>query len=332
MQDNHPSNLPNPYPNLNQEGSQYVNINSDSSRVLMTPQNQPNPNSIFLQNQVNPANQVNQAPQPVSQPQNVPVQNQENSCFNWLDSIPLGVFIIILWNLIINFFIALFGIYTLAYITTMALFNASFCLLVWAPIAKKVETSASTARYLSLYMLNSIILTFFGCGLCAPWQFNMFETLLITFVNMDKKMKFCCCKVGGKMMVFLVIFTNLWFNSINLWAFLFTIFYSYIYYKCLMKKFIIKNEQVEYMEKTCFFSCLRCFATFISLADVKKRQQNNNNNTQNVDTANPNASFVPSPVYFSQIPFPPNSVIQMQNIPSNNNNMSNNININSPVA
>lgn len=330
MQDKHPSNFPNPYPNINQEGSQYTNINSDSSRIIMVPQNSPNPNSIFLQNQVNPANQVNQVVQPVSLPQSVPVQNQEESCFNRLENIPLGVFIIILWNLFICFFIAIVGVYSFAYITTMALFNASFCLLVWAPIAKKVETSASTARYLSLYILNSTILTVFGLGLCCPWQFNMFETLLITYVNMNKKMKFCCCKVGGKTMVFLVIFTNLWFNSINFWAFGFTIFYSYIYYKFLMKVFIIKNTQVEYMESTCCFRCLKNnFATFISLADVKNKKQNEGI-TQSVVTANPNASFVPSPVYLSQIPLPPNSVVQMQNIPSNNNQQVNNIN--SPVV
>ena len=181
--------------------------------------------------------------------------------------------------------------------------NFLFALFVWAPMAIKIEKNTTTVRYICLFIINDCILSI--CSLSFPlilnsvWNFILFETLLIAFSNMDKRMKFFCCKMSGKTVIISSIIYSFVFNFILFFPLAMTIGYTYVYKRWLISKFEISNERVERYENWCLFRWLKNkLNTFITLKDVLEKEKQSqplvqNNNMENVN----NSSFVPINMY-----------------------------------
>lgn len=179
-----------------------------------------------------------------------------------------------------------------------------FALFVWAPLSIKIERYTSTVRYGFLYLINKIIIsvcTFqFPFGLQKIYNFIIFETLLIASTNKDKKMKFFCCRITGKVLIVCTFIYQFIVMGFFLTPFLMIMIYTLIYKKCLINKFSISNEKVEKIENCCLIRCLkkRLF-TFISLQEIlEKEQQKQPLNSENSDASNSNnSSFVSINIY-----------------------------------
>ena len=169
--------------------------------------------------------------------------------------------------------------------------NFSFALFVWAPMATKIEKCSSTVRYFLLFLINSVILyiiTLFGFTYISKlWCFVLFETILISLSNKEKKIKFFCFKISGNKLVPLTIIYSFCFNSFI--SILAVIIYVFIYRKILIKKLVISNEKVLSLENFCLFNFLKNHTkSFISLEQSNLKSNTNNNNL---------SSFIPSNMY-----------------------------------
>lgn len=230
-----------------------------------------------------------------------------SACLTGTRNIPLTVFFILM-ACGLNFIVSL--------LTLNLLFNYSgsflwsslglllFSVFVWAPMAIKIEKASSTVRYGCLFFINYSILSLvsFSFPLLPTkiWCFVLFETLLISLENKDKKLKFFCCKISGRKMIFLVCVYTLIFNWAFFFSFLMTVIYTFIYKKCLMKKFVISNERVERIENCCLFSCFKnTFQTFITLQESMTRLQAKNKQIQQIRPNQPNQQIQQQPQQFS---------------------------------
>ncbi len=251
-------------------------------------------------------------------------------------NIPLMVFLIFMASaagFIFNLFIdsLTFG----PILSFSSLGNILFALFVWLPMAAKIEKNTSTVRYGVLYLINCSILCVltlnFPLSCNRIWCFVLFETLLIAFSNRNKKMKFFCCKLEGKVVIIITIIYFLIFNWFFFISVGVTFVYTFVYQKFLINKFGISNEKVERIENSCFFNWLKNkLATFITLKEVlEKGQQQPLVQNSHIQNSN-NSSFVPVnmyPNYYSG--FNPNmQPIQpiphaeaIENVESNMNNM-----------
>lgn len=246
-----------------------------------------------MQNQ-NQNPQPNLSPSQMIYPQQPQIIHQQippnccekfSSCLTGTRNVPLSVFLIIMaagLNMILCLmFNASYCFFYLGMTFWSSLGVFIFVLFVWSPMAIKIEKSSSTVRYGLLFLLNSSILSLLSFHFpLAPgklWCFILFETLLISLANKDKKMKFFCCKVSGKKMIVLVLIYYFIFNCMFFYSFVITIIYTFVYKKWLMKKLVISNERILNLENWCIFRCLKnSFETFITLEKSQMKPLANN--------------------------------------------------------
>ena len=265
-------------------------------------------NNIIPQNQIH---QIIQSEEP----------NKCEKCSNFLTgstNIPLGVFIILMSSLFYHIYCTLFLHDFLEYYYGItSFFNFIFALLVWSRMAIKIEKNTSTVKYFYLYIINLLVICLFTLSfpLGRIWNFILFETILISLKNKNKKINFFCCKISGIYMIIFTILYHLFFNALNIVSIIFTIAYAYIYKNFLIQKLNISNESVQRKELNCFISFLKNkFKTFISIEDLLNQgqinqqplQQNINNNNYNYSENNVNSmngminsggSFIPNNMY-----------------------------------
>lgn len=271
-----------------------IDASQTQNRILPNPPNQIN--NIFPQNNIY---QI--------------IQNEEpNKCekfskfFTGSTNLPIGVFTILMLSCAyhIHTIFWTYGFLSL-YFNISSFFDFIFALLVWSWLAKKIEIISTTVKYCYLFFINLLIISIFTFSfpLKRIWNFVLFETLLIAFNNMNKEMKFFCCKITGKKVIIFTIIYHLIFNIYQIFSIIFTIAYAFIYEKWLIQKINISNDRIKNMEYFCIIYHLKNkFKTFITLEDVLKKEnskQNNNNGINNV-----NSSFVPNniyPNYYSQM-------------------------------
>jgi hypothetical protein len=217
-------------------------------------------------------------------------------------NIPLMVFIILMFSslcFIVTLIFApypYFGCYLFAYLADFL-----FAIYVWSPMAIKIEKNTSTVRYGLLYLINnaslSIISLKFPISIQNIWSFILFETLLISLSNQEKKMKFFCCKINGKVIFYSAIVYHIVFNMIFFWNIILTIAYTFVYKKYLINKIAISNEKVEKIENFCLISSIKDkIQTFITLKEaleneVPQKQSLDSNNQFN------NSSIAPINIY-----------------------------------
>ena len=237
-----------------------------------------------------------------------PVKSDQSFCqkiyttLSELKDIPFSVTIILVLNVIYLFgslifhSFGYFPIYDiLRSIGNIA--NFLFVIFAWAPMARKIENCSSSARYFSLFLINSTILNVINLSLplCISklWCFVLFETILISFSNEEKKVKFFGFKVTGKKFVSIAITYAFIFNLDQFISVIFTTLYAYIYQKKLITKFSISNERVLKIENYCCCSCFKNnFSNFVSLNQCMNRKQNS------TIISNPNnSSFVAANIY-----------------------------------
>lgn len=253
----------------------------------------------------------------------------------WISSssnIPFTVFVILMCSSLVFIITLIIGNSVLTgCFSVSALADFLFALFVWGPMAIKIENNTSTVRYGGLYVINSSILAIctFGFPILSIhkiWNFVLFETLLIALSNRDKKMKFFCCKVEGKILIILTIVYHLIFNGVFIFSLLITIGYTFIYRRYLINKFAISNEKVERMENWCIINWFKNkLTTFITLKEVlDKGNQNQSSQQNNIQNSN-NSSFVPNnmyPNYYSGLQQPMQPMAQaeeIKNVESNAN-------------
>ena len=291
-------------------------------QVQMIPQNMQNP-------QANPA--------PHNQNLQVIQTEAPNTCEKFSKfltgtaNIPFTVFIILMSSFGVLIISNLFSYYFFSYIVISSFSNLIFAIFVWSKMAIKIEMNTSTVKYCYLYLVNLFILSLIT--LTSPiariWNFVLFETILISLNNKDKRIKFFCCKYSGNLVIVVSIIYHIIFNSLDIIPILITIGYAYVYNKWLIQKLNISNEKIELLENSCFIKFLRDkFQTFITLRDVLNKEKNKqplvpNNANDNVHNNNINnpmqmSSFIPLnmyPNYYSGIipnPNPNDSPIQVQ--------------------
>lgn len=287
-------------------------------------------------------------PQPQIIPQNVqipnanqPIQNQMyqviqtespnccekfSKCMTGNTNIPLMVFIIlisslnviVLWSIIhirIHYFTLIFFI--------SSIFQFLFALFVWCRMAMKIEKNTSTVKYGYLFLINLLMLSILTLTLpfFRIWNFILFETILIVLNNTDKKMKFFCCRIPGKAVLFFSIVYHMIINPFEIISVIITIAYAFIYNKWLSQKLNISNEKVQRLENSCLIKTFKeKIATFITLEDTQrkdKKQQPLVNHQQDINNS-VNMSFIPSnmyPNYYSGIiAAPGQQQIQLQQL------------------
>lgn len=274
---------------------------------------QPNIQQIPQQQMMNPNPQIQ-----MGNPQQIPLNQQvyqvvqsdstPNRCekfSKWLTgsyNVPLVVFLILMGSSLFFILMLIFtGILPSGAFAFSAFGNFLFALFVWGPMAIKIEKNTSTVRYGALYVINNSIISIctlsFPLGLQTIWCFILFETILISLSNKDKKMKFFCCKISGKAMIACSIIYGFIFNSYFFFSLVVTVIYTFVYQKYLMKKFAISNEKVERMENWCCISGLKNkLTTFITLKEVLEKGQQKQPLVQNSNVSN-NSSFVPINMY-----------------------------------
>ena len=222
-----------------------------------------------------------------------------SNCLTGSKNITFAVFTIFIFNALFfvnSLFIHGFGFYNLCNIWA-SFGNFLFSLFVWVPMATKIEKCSSTARYFGLFFINSTILNVitFCFPLCISklWCFILFETILISLSNLEKKVKFFGCSITGKKLIpFSVIYAFI-FNMNSFFSVIFTVAYAYIYQKKLITKFNITNQKVLKIENFCCCSCFKKnLKTFITLEECMAKNQNSNQ----VQNSN-NSSFVPANIY-----------------------------------
>lgn len=251
----------------------------------------------------NPSPQIIIQPMLVQNPviQLVPESTTPNRCeklsnlITGSKNLPLTVFIILLLeslNLILSLFIFSCGFYSNV---CGSIGNFLFALFVWTPMAAKIERCSSTARYSSLFFINSAILSLITFRLPNPicitrlWCFILFETIIISSSNEDKQIKCFFWKVSGKKLNIIAIVYSFIFNCDSILCIVLTVVYAVIYKKKLTKKFMLSNEKVTKIENFCFCSFLkRNLKTFITLEECLNKSENQNSN---------NSSFVPANLY-----------------------------------
>lgn len=299
-----------------------------NNQIPHVSQSSTNPQQIIL-----PA-QINQVIRPEIPPN---FCEKFSACLTGTRNIPLTVFLILMGvglNVVISLFlVSCFPLGFFMYLWS-SIGLTFFGVFVWAPTAIKIEKSSSTVRYGLLYLINHIIL----CGITfrvplfptSLWSFILFETLLISMANKNKKMKFFCCKVTGKVMIVLVILYNFIFNCYFFFSLVATIIYALIYKKYLMSKFAFSNERIATIENFCIVNFFKNkLETFITLHESLVRGQNNLRASDKQPVIAPtvnqsvNSSFVP--LYFNQVNYSGNqsSLVSQpmlaQNIQSNIN-------------
>ena len=281
-------------------------------QVQIIPQNMPNP-------QINQAQQ-NQFLQ-VIQTEAPNMFEKISKFLTGSSNIPLTVFIILMSSFGVLILCNLFAYgYLASYYITASFFNLIFSIFVWSKMAIKIENNTSTVKYGFLYLVNLLIISLITLTfpLQRIWNFILFETMLISLNNKDKKINFFCCKLSGNLVIVFSIIYHIIFNYLNILSIILTIGYAYAYNKWLIHKLNISNEKIESWENSCCIKCLKdIFQTFVTLQDVLKKQKNNQPLVQN--NANNNiimSSFVPSnmyPNYYSVVvPNPNGSLVQVQ--------------------
>ena len=236
-------------------------------------------------------------------------------------NIPIVVFTILMSSFFYHICCTFSFGFLSCYLITASFFDFLFAIFIWSKMAIKIEKNTSTVKYGYLYLCNLFIISIMTLSfpLKRIWNFVLFETILISINNKDKKVTtIFCYKISGKKMIFLTIVYHLLFNHYNIISIVFTIAYAFIYKKWLIYKINISNEKIQRYENCCLISCFKNkFKTFITLEEVsiKERNQQENNNI------NYNASFIPNnmyPNYYSGIiqqnpnpaPIQPGMVVQ----------------------
>ena len=265
-------------------------------------------------------------PQPIPQvqipPQNIqiPVANQpnqpqfyqivqaetENSCeklskfLTGTANIPLMVFLILMGSALYLIFSVLFlGRFIGGYFISSSFFDLLFALFVWCKMAIKIENNTSTVKYAYLFFINigilSLVTLTFPLG--RIWNFVLFETILISLNNKEKRIKFFCCRISGQLVIVFSIIYHLLFNWLNILSTIITIIYALVYNKYLSQKFNVSNEKAERLESYCIFNFLKIhFKTFISVQDVLNKEKKEQPLVQDVNNS-VNMSFIPANMY-----------------------------------
>ena len=288
---------------------------------------------IIPQNMQNP--QANPAPQ--NQYLQIIQTEAPNTCEKFSKiltgsaNIPLTVFIILMSSFGVLIISNLLSYYFLSYIVISSFFNLIFAIFVWSKMAIKIEMNTSTVKYGYLYLVNLFILSLITLSppISRIWNFILFETILISLNNKDKRIKFFCCKYSGTLVIIFSIIYHIIFNALDIFAILITISYAYAYNKWFIQKLNISNEKIERLENSFFIKFLRGkFQTFITLQDVLNKEKNKqplvpNNANDNINNNNINSpvqmsSFIPLnmyPNYYSGVipnPNPNDSPVQVQ--------------------
>ena len=272
--------------------------------------------------QMQPQNQLYQVVQTNSTP------NRCEKFSQWMTgtrNIPLMVFLIFMANSA-NFIVSLLSdtIYFAPISTFSSLGNFLFALFVWLPMAVKIEKNTTTTRYGYLYLINCSLLSIFSFGLPLAlnkiWCFVLFETLLIALSNKDKKMKFFCGKISGKVVIILTIVYHLFFNWYYSFAVIVTIVYTFAYRKYLINKFGASNERVERLENWCCVNWLKNnLTTFVTLKEVLEKGQQQQPLVQNSNLQNSNnSSFIPVNIYPNYNSGVAPNMQQMESMPQSN--------------
>ena len=267
---------------------------------------QPEPQTIPQNDQIPNANQpIQSQTYQVIQTESPNCCEKFSKCVSGSTNIPLMVFlilmsslnVIILWSIIcihIHFFKFLFF--------NASIFQFLFALFVWSRMAIKIEKNTSTVKYGYLFLINLLILSIFTLTLplFRIWNFILFETILIALNNKEKKMRFFCCRITGKQVIFCSIIYHLIISPFDIFSLVVTIAYAFLYNKWLSQKLNISNEKVQRLENSCLIkTCKEKFETFISLEDTQKndkKQQPLVNHQQDINNS-VNMSFIPANMY-----------------------------------
>ena len=265
-------------------------------------------------------------PQPIPQvqipPQNmqIPVANQpnqpqfyqivqmesQNSCeklskfLTGNANIPLMVFLILMGSFLHMILSILFaGHYLGGYFISSSFFNLLFALFVWCKMSMKIESNTSTVKYAYLFFINLLVLSLVTITfpLCRIWNFVLFETILIALNNKDKRIKFFCCRISGRLVIIFSVIYHLFFNWLGIFSLIVTIVYALVYNKYLSQKLNVSNEKAERLENMCFFNYLKNnFKTFISVQDVLNKEKREQPLVQDINNS-VNMSFIPANMY-----------------------------------
>ena len=261
-------------------------------------------------------------PQPQMMPQNVqiPVANQPpqpqlyqiiqneapntcekfSKCITGSTNIPIAVYTILMTSIgfmIISwlFLAPYFG----GYFVSASFFDLIFALFVWSRMAIKIETNTSTVKYAYLFLVNLLIISCITitCPFARIWNFVVFETILIALNNKEKKIKFFCCRIPGKWVIYLTIIYHAIFNFFDCISLIITMIYALVYNKWLSQKLNISNEKVQRIENWCLVSWIKNkFRTFITLQDASSKDKKQQPLVQE-ENNNVNMSFIPVNMY-----------------------------------
>ena len=246
--------------------------------------------------------------QNVSDPQNPPEQqNNEASSKNInykMIQCQGNITFIVLWIILMSLYhVILFMIYELKFEFLIgSLGNITFVFCVWKKNAQKIERATSSVRYFILFFISYFILSIINQEPCRGlWSFILFETLLISVSNKEKKMKFFLWRLSGK---YVFILSILYYFFLLNYDIIYVVIYTILYKHFLINKFIISDETIEKIENWYIIRNIKNIKIFISIKTVMEKMQkaqtlvqdNINNSEQNGN----NSSFVPTNVYNNQ--------------------------------
>lgn len=139
------------------------------------------------------------------------------------------------------------------------IFHSLFVYYVWFPLAREIEKTSGSTRYLIIFLFNFGIIQL-GSMLIFFWQYKYtqclcffieFETILVTLVNKDKKLDFFYWRISNKFSPFLIVlyylFVTRFFHPYPIIIGLYALFYE----KFLMNHLAISNEKIMSIENCC---------------------------------------------------------------------------------
>ena len=99
-------------------------------------------------------------------------------------------------------------------------YDLLFALFVWCKMAIKIENNTSTVKYAYLFFINigilSLVTLTFPLG--RIWNFVLFETILISLNNKEKRIKFFCCRISGRLVIIFSVIYHLFFNWLGIFS------------------------------------------------------------------------------------------------------------------
>lgn len=162
------------------------------------------------------------------------------------------------------------------------IFHSLFVYYVWFPLAREIEKTSGSTRYLINFLFNfgiiqlgSIFLFFWRYKYTQYFCFFIeFETILITLVNKDKKLDFFYWRISNKFSPFLIVLYYLFVTQfVHPYPIIIGL-YALFYEKFLMERLAISNEKIMSIEKCC---CIKLIVnkSYVKIEETIKDYTNN---------------------------------------------------------